>query len=149
MHWIPLDDPLLLLPLHCIISKYIFSLSYFCSTPEALLLHIVSSPPPLFCSDPHVALRLVSRLLVMASWEAVIRDGPLVTMLRQMTVSPSPWDYADFVVPPHLPSPLCSIADIENARGVSPRWRELIDNSAEWAAVRLARYDYSNDGNSG
>ncbi|KAG0593862.1 hypothetical protein M758_UG026100 [Ceratodon purpureus] len=35
--------------------------------------------------------------------------------------------------------------DIENARMASPMWREVIDASAEWAAVRLTRWDYMNE----
>ncbi|KAG0573039.1 hypothetical protein KC19_VG143500 [Ceratodon purpureus] len=77
----------------------------------------------------------------MASWECVIREGVLLKMLRQMTESSSPWDYPNFDAPNPLPRQLCSIADIENARNVSPRWREVIDSTAEWACVRQARYD--------
>ncbi|KAG0593793.1 hypothetical protein M758_UG019700 [Ceratodon purpureus] len=81
----------------------------------------------------------------MASWEAVIRDGVLLTMLRQLRQSPSAWDYPGFNAPDDLPQYLCSIKDIDAARHVSPRWKELIENTAEWACIRLARFDYANE----
>ena len=81
----------------------------------------------------------------MASWEEVIRDGVLLTLLRQMRERRDGWEYPGFQAPEDLPPYLCSIRDIESCRNVSKMWRDVIDNSAEWACVRLARHDWSNE----
>ena len=81
----------------------------------------------------------------MANWEIVIRDGVLASMLRELMQDNSPWDQdaANFWYDGrHV---VCTIADIENARLTSPMWRATIDSSPEWAALRLARWDYANE----
>ncbi|KAG0574795.1 hypothetical protein KC19_VG292000 [Ceratodon purpureus] len=40
---------------------------------------------------------------------------------------------------------MCSIQDIQNARDASLLWKSTIDASLEWAALRLARWDYTQE----
>ena len=75
----------------------------------------------------------------------MIRDGVLANLLKQMVHNNSPWD----VDPNNEWNTgtvlVCTIADIENARLASPMWRGVIESSPEWAALRLARWDYANE----
>lgn len=81
----------------------------------------------------------------MASWETVVRDGVLKELLRQLTVGPSSWDGMDLPDGAQYPLQLCTFMDIENVRIASPMWRAIIDASPEFAALRLARFDYANE----
>ncbi|KAG0573093.1 hypothetical protein KC19_VG148100 [Ceratodon purpureus] len=81
----------------------------------------------------------------MASWEMAVCDGPLSELLRQLTVRPDP--AAEFWLGPGAQPRRTAyvIQDLENARLASPLWRDSIDNSPEWAMIRLARWDHSNE----
>ena len=79
----------------------------------------------------------------MAAWEAVVIEDALCPLLRQLTENPSTWDFNESEDSAPLPRQLASIRDVELARNVCPRWRDVIDNSAQWAAIRLARWDYA------
>ncbi|KAG0596858.1 hypothetical protein M758_UG289800 [Ceratodon purpureus] len=81
----------------------------------------------------------------MALWESPVCDDVLSKLLQRLTVRPCAWD-SDFV--PGAPGSVnmpCTIKDIEMARNASPLWRDIIDDSPEWAAIRLARYDFDNE----
>ncbi|KAG0573054.1 hypothetical protein KC19_VG144700 [Ceratodon purpureus] len=77
--------------------------------------------------------------------DVVIRDEPLCSLMRELTESPSNWELLDLPNSAPIPRQKCTIANVENARNVSPRWREVIDDSAQWASVRLARWDYNRE----
>ncbi|KAG0604035.1 hypothetical protein M758_10G139200 [Ceratodon purpureus] len=81
----------------------------------------------------------------MASWEMAVCDGPLSELLRQLTQRVDPalefWDGPGA----HQRRTPCVIQDLENARVASPLWRDIIDNSPEWAMIRLSRWDHSNE----
>ena len=68
-----------------------------------------------------------------------MRDGVLARLLTELTQTQSGQDETS----PDRAA--CTIQDIGNARLASPMWREVIDSTAEWAAVRLAAWDYANE----
>ncbi|KAG0595667.1 hypothetical protein M758_UG186500 [Ceratodon purpureus] len=128
-----------------ICSTKLFLLCLTAVIPLPFLLHLASLS--LFFS---ACLHHLDSLLVnppssqMASWEIVVRDGVLSTLLRQLMVAPLPWD----LDPDHYWASYgrvpCTVADIENARLASPMWKSVIDSSPEWACMRPARWDYAN-----
>ena len=81
----------------------------------------------------------------MASWECVVRDGVVDVLLRQMTTPQCSWDFLPRGdLPPWLQT-VCSVEDVENAAEASPLWNEVIVASSEWAALRLARWEYTQE----
>ena len=81
----------------------------------------------------------------MASWEIVVCDGVLASLLRQMVTNSAP--YVQAAADAWNPGVvhICTIADIENFRLASPMWRRMVDSTPEWAALRLARWDFANE----
>ncbi|KAG0574548.1 hypothetical protein KC19_VG270600 [Ceratodon purpureus] len=65
--------------------------------------------------------------------------------MGQLTQELSPWDLLPPLLGPATPLKQCTIQDIEAARAASPYWMFVIDVSPEWAAIRLARWDYDCD----
>ncbi|KAG0595359.1 hypothetical protein M758_UG160600 [Ceratodon purpureus] len=81
----------------------------------------------------------------MASWEIVVCDRVLTELLSRLTRRPNTWD-GDWVgAAGEIPHSARVIQDLENARLASPLWRDIIDESPEWAMIRLSRWDYSNE----
>ncbi|KAG0597411.1 hypothetical protein M758_UG336000 [Ceratodon purpureus] len=80
----------------------------------------------------------------MTSWKMSVCDGVLTQLLTQLTRRPTAWD-PDWdggrAVTRHTTR---VIQDIENARMASPLWCDIIDESKEWALIRLSRWDYKN-----
>ena len=81
----------------------------------------------------------------MASWETVIRDGVITRLLTQMTQPKNEWDAPPRMAGELFPRQQCTILEVENIRLASAMWREVVDSSAEWAGVRLARFDFANE----
>lgn len=80
-----------------------------------------------------------------ASWEMVVRDGVLARMLQDMGKELNPWDAADPPFGPPVRPTVCTFADVDSARWAYESWREVIDASWEWAALRLARWDLAQE----
>ncbi|KAG0571829.1 hypothetical protein KC19_VG046400 [Ceratodon purpureus] len=81
----------------------------------------------------------------MASWEMVVCDGVLSRLLTQLTTKPTVWDEDWDGSAAIVPNTTRVIRDIENARLASPLWRDIIDESPEWALIRHSRYDFENE----
>ncbi|KAG0595796.1 hypothetical protein M758_UG198300 [Ceratodon purpureus] len=81
----------------------------------------------------------------MATWEIVVRNGVLSRLLSQLMQTVNSWDGPVFVPRGLYPGQKCLIMDVENARLASPMWSEAINSSVEWAAIRRARQDFSNE----
>ncbi|KAG0597137.1 hypothetical protein M758_UG314400 [Ceratodon purpureus] len=82
----------------------------------------------------------------MSTWEMVFRDGSvLARLLKQLIEQMNPWDPKARFLEENIPHHQCSIMDIEKARLASPIRREVLDATAEWAAMCLARWDYANE----
>ncbi|KAG0627140.1 hypothetical protein M758_2G176600 [Ceratodon purpureus] len=84
--------------------------------------------------------------MTTASWPMIVCDGILTDLLTRLTGRPSNWEANwNGTATGGTLHTTSVIADIENARLASPLWRDIIDESQEWAMIRLSRWDYSNE----
>ncbi|KAG0596381.1 hypothetical protein M758_UG248600 [Ceratodon purpureus] len=81
----------------------------------------------------------------MSSWEMVVCDNVLSSLLSQLNAEPNAWD-REWVGPDaHVSNITRVIQNIENARLASPLWRDIIDDSPEWALIKLSCFDFQNE----
>ena len=77
------------------------------------------------------------------SFEVVACETILQDLLKRMADGPNPWDHiGSSATQGWTPLAVITFEDVENARAVSKRWNREIDNSPEYACLRLARWDY-------
>lgn len=75
------------------------------------------------------------------SLEVVACETILQNLLTRMSNGNDPWDQVA-CSPSYTPPATITFQDIENARAVSSTWKREIDNSPEYACLRLAKWDY-------
>ncbi|KAG0573227.1 hypothetical protein KC19_VG159900 [Ceratodon purpureus] len=81
----------------------------------------------------------------MASWEIFFCGDVLTQLLSQLSRRPTAWDEDWNGGEAVTQKTIAVIQDIENFRLASPLWRDIIDDSLEWALIRLSRWDYGNE----
>ena len=75
------------------------------------------------------------------SLEVVACETILQSLLSRMANGNDPWDSVAGSPSRTLPV-MITFQDIENGRAVSTLWKREIDNSPEYAYLRLAKWDY-------
>ena len=81
----------------------------------------------------------------MATWELVIRDGVIQSMLGDLFVWKNLSNEPEGPALPIWECTRCTITDVENARDASIMWKCIIDVSPEYSCLRLSRWDYTQE----
>lgn len=76
------------------------------------------------------------------SFEVIACQGVLQTLLAEVSRGPDPWESVAVGCSWEAPAEF-TLADVDRARAVCKLWRDTVDASAEYATIRLARYDYA------
>ncbi|KAG0574616.1 hypothetical protein KC19_VG276600 [Ceratodon purpureus] len=72
-------------------------------------------------------------------------EAILQSLLTQLSEGVNPWDLYNPGGEPWSPPVLCTIEDLENVRITCRQWQQIIGRSPEYAALRLARWDYDQE----
>ncbi|KAG0554091.1 hypothetical protein KC19_12G061700 [Ceratodon purpureus] len=76
------------------------------------------------------------------SYEVIACHGVLQKLLSEVARGPDPWDYVFTDQSWEAPA-ICTFEDVDRARAVCKLWKNTVDASAEYATIRLARFEYA------